>query len=97
MTTEAKGCPQRCETCRFWDPSDEPFHKKEIGDCRRNPPLINDTLLRLHLRPPTIGGAMHEQEELETDIYTASAFPMTHAASWCGRFEWQREAEPMIV
>jgi hypothetical protein len=71
---------ESCATCRFWDRSDT--SQEPVGNCRRRAPAINTELLRAFLP-----GRNVEWCNLDDYVYEASAFPNTHAKSWCGEFE----------
>lgn len=74
-----------CATCRHWDRYAESDISKAFGDCRFNPPVINDVLLARML--PGMAVALSDYEDIERDIYVASAFPVTHEDSECGRWD----------
>ncbi len=71
-----------CEGCRFWDRYEGSL-STSVGDCRFNPPAISDVILKAMLPGPRCDPL----DEQELSLYPASAFPITHAESWCGRFE----------
>jgi hypothetical protein len=83
---------QTCAACRHWDRYEggEGSLSTNKGDCRRHPPRISEALLTRHL--PGLSVDMNGYE-LELDIYTASAFPVTHETSLCGEFA---QPEPVI-
>jgi len=74
-----------CASCRHWDRYSESDISKKLGDCRFNPPVINDVLLARVM--PGMGVSMSEYNDIECDIYVASAFPVTHETSACGRWD----------
>jgi hypothetical protein len=74
-----------CASCRFWDRYAESDISKKFGDCRFNPPLISETLLARML--PGLGVPLSDYDDIERDIYIASAFPVTHQESECGRWD----------
>lgn len=88
--------PDHCGNCRFWDPSTEGLHAGQIGDCRRSAPRIDPVFLARTLCPPVYGldcGRKSGHSELvESAVYEASAFPMSHRESWCG--EYARKGRP---
>lgn len=70
------GCPDTCETCRFWQP-DQHFEDNVLGECRlkmvrrgrpRRDPAEEDALADLARRP----------------------WPLTESRDWC--VEWRRDA-----
>ncbi|WP_404713168.1 hypothetical protein [Sphingomonas sp. MMS24-J13] len=74
---------ERCDTCRFWDPYARNDGRIVIGDCRRRAPVINVELLRRALPGPSCD----QFEDIEANIYVASAWPVTAAESCCGEYE----------
>lgn len=86
--------PVSCAGCRFWDRYDGGAHSfsTDKGDCRRRPPVISETLLKQ--RMPGRGISITDQE-IELDVYVASAFPVTHGESWCGDFETPAPEVPL--
>jgi hypothetical protein len=78
---------EHCQDCCFWDryESDGGAHalNKDLGDCRRNPPPISEQIL-VRVMP---GFGIPQTDDLELNVYAASAFPVTHQESWCGRFK----------
>ena len=79
---------EKCGRCRFWDVYDGDL-SKDIGDCRKRAPQISETILARNMPGP-----MCEWDEMEHAVYAASAFPVTHASSWCGDFEAPGPAVP---
>ncbi len=73
-----------CQVCRFWDRYGDSQLGAHLGDCRRHPPRISETLLKQ--RMPGRGIALDEVE-LELTLYPPSAFPVTHEESWCGEHQ----------
>lgn len=81
---------ERCNRCRFWsedmttrDPADENFG---FGHCRRSPPVMIPQIAAMQIQPPS----HRQQTDLELDItaaHTASRFPATFSADWCGEYE----------
>ncbi len=71
-----------CSTCLYWDRYTGGPHSMstDLGDCRRRPPVISETLMARRMPGP----GTELQDELELDIYVASSFPVTHETSWCG-------------
>lgn len=71
-----------CSTCLYWDQYTGGPHSMsaDLGDCRRRPPLISETLMARRMP----GAGVEMSTELELDVYVASAFPVTHKTSWCG-------------
>ena len=62
-----------------------------MGDCRRNPPRLSETLIARCMTPPSYSGGVGLEDAMEpTTLYAASAFPVTHEKSWCGEFENSR-------
>lgn len=74
-----------CETCRHWDRYADSDISKSLGDCRYNPPRINEAMLARVL--PGMSIALSDCDDIERDIYIASAFPVTHQGSECGKWE----------
>ena len=72
---------EACQNCRFWDRSERAAEL--IGDCRRHPPRISETLAQAYL-PARSGGI--DWEALDDIVYSASSFPFTHEDSWCGEY-----------
>lgn len=92
---------ESCGTCRFWqmdgdakesavDPSDIGF-----GFCRRRPPTLIETLVRMTVSTPQLG-QQHDMDQLftATDVFDASSFPGSFHAEWCGDFEWVAGLDP---
>ena len=75
-----------CAACRHWDRYEggKSSLSTDKGDCRRYPPLINETLLKRCMPGLSVDMSGYE---IELDLYTASAFPVTHETSLCGEFE----------
>jgi len=78
-----------CTTCLFWDRYEGGPHSlsKKLGDCRRRPPLISETLMARRMP----GAGIELSDEMELDVYVASAFPVTHETSWCGEYAARNE------
>jgi hypothetical protein len=74
----------RCASCTHWDRYSDSDIANKVGDCRRHPPLLNAELLKRML--PGFGVSLHEYDDLASDLYIASAFPVTHETSVCGEF-----------
>lgn len=75
-----------CQSCRFWDRyvGGPTSLSNDLGDCRFNPPAISQAILAACLP----GGRCDPLDgELVLTLYPASAFPVTHEDTWCGRFE----------
>ena len=83
--------PDTCASCRFWDRyTDDGLleSQRRVGDCRRQPPRISETILSRFMTVPSIGLHVDASEAAEPlTIYAASAFPVTHQTSWCGDFD----------
>lgn len=75
----------QCQGCRFWDRYEggPGSLNGNLGDCRRNPPAISEQILARLM--PSYG--CPQTDDLECNVYAASAFPVTEEESWCGRFE----------
>lgn len=78
---------ETCSECRFWDRYTEGQLSTDKGDCRRRPPMINDRIMQYRMP----GRGLGDWNEMELDLYVASAFPVTHETSWCGEFATDRE------
>ena len=74
-----------CASRRHWDRYADSDISKKFGDCRYNPPRISETLLARML--PGLSVPLQEYDDIERDIYVASAFPVTHQESECGRWD----------
>lgn len=72
-----------CARCIHWDRYTT-GENKYVGDCRRYPPRINDLLLARVL--PGMSITLAEHDEIASDLYVASAFPVTHESSRCGEY-----------
>jgi hypothetical protein len=72
-----------CRACIHWDRYKG--GSAELGDCRRYPPRINDLLLARVL--PGLSTPLSDHDEVERDLYVASAFPITHESSACGEYD----------
>jgi hypothetical protein len=59
-----------CKDCRFWQRG---FPQKAAGRCRRNPPVIVDSLVR-------------RDDYGRDDVTDATMFPITDEADWCGEY-----------
>jgi len=83
---------ERCETCRFWQQSYEDLH---VGQCRRYPPQMCDTVVRYYAKNPLV---KHEYEESDTLAAAGAAdpwrFPVLCFDDWCG--EYKPLALPMV-
>lgn len=90
MIEQLKSPPETCADCRFWDrytDTDLLDSQRRVGDCRRRPPLISDTVLSRFMTVPSFGLQVDPNEATEPlTIYAASAFPVTHERSWCGDY-----------
>ena len=75
-----------CAGCVHWDRYEHDL-SREVGDCRLNPPTVNDTLLARFATPPSYRGPDPQSLEIEVDLYAASVFPVTHENSRCARHE----------
>jgi hypothetical protein len=71
-----------CATCRHWGRYEAGSLSTDLGDCRRYPPKISETLLA-RLLP---GGLCDPRDELELSVYGASAFPVMNKADACGEY-----------
>lgn len=74
-----------CAGCIHWDRYEggESSLSTDKGDCRRYPPLISETLLKRCMPGLSVDMSGYD---IELDIYTASAWPVTHESSLCGEF-----------
>jgi hypothetical protein len=72
-----------CASCRFWDRYEGSISTK-LGDCRFNPPIVSEAVVRWALPG---GNCSDPLDEFEHTIYPASIFPVTGQSSWCGRYE----------
>jgi hypothetical protein len=83
--------PDTCASCRFWDRyTDEGLleSQRRVGDCRRQPPLISETILSRFMTVLSFGLQVDASEATEPlALYAASAFAVTHQTSWCGEFD----------
>lgn len=66
---------RRCELCRNWNFSAPGEAGRDLGECRKNPPLT------LTLNGRGLGG--------ETKIQTVRYWPPAHSDDWCGA--WERD------
>lgn len=73
-----------CASCMHWDRYAASTLNTKLGDCRFNPPVINEVLLARML--PGLAVTLSDYDDIERDIYVASAFPVTHQDSRCGRW-----------
>ncbi|WP_260597839.1 hypothetical protein [Sphingomonas endolithica] len=91
--------PETCADCRFWDRYTDAGlldSQRRVGDCRRRPPLIIETVLSRSMIVPSFGMQVELDEAIEPlTIYAASAFPVTHEKSWCGEFNHLRGEPPI--
>lgn len=74
-----------CSSCIHWDRYTDSELTKALGDCRFNPPTISEGLLARLL--PGLSTPLADYDEIEHDLYVASAFPVTHQDSACGRYD----------
>lgn len=71
---------EQCENCKYWH--NRSFDDKELGDCRRFPPVVSDVVYNDqvdHGTPP------------EEARWVATEFPTTIQTEWCG--EWKGEVK----
>jgi hypothetical protein len=81
-----------CANCRFWDRYDDDHvvAARSKGDCRRRPPRVSDAILGL--RDPEVDDI---DDRFISELYLASAFPVTHETSWCGEHDDGRREVPI--
>ena len=60
---------EECGNCKFFRGNDE-------GECRRNPPIIVEKLLK-----------DGPSETLLDNVYWATCFPESWAGDWCGEYK----------
>lgn len=88
--------PDRCETCRFWEVSED---DNEFGECRRNPPqldIIPLLAILLNARDKLRVEFSHDStppydDELRIEDYHG-AWPKLWGEDWCG--EWKPKDGP---
>lgn len=75
-------CGHSCATCVYWDRYETEYSagNQNKGDCRRQPPLLNSTILAAM----NMGDLDDIDDRFVSSVYLASTFPVTHASSWCG-------------
>lgn len=80
---------EQCNRCRFWaedmkerDPNDANWG---FGRCRLRPPVISETYVAA-LIPKLEYGQQCDPDIDTTSLSTASLFPATHSADWCGEY-----------
>lgn len=80
---------ERCQRCHYWredkrhtDPSDPDF---AFGSCRRAAPRIIGEIARVIMPAPEYGNQV-EPEISTVAMTTATLFPATHSADWCGEY-----------
>lgn len=100
-TSGLKPKRESCATCRFWlpaavEPETPETDELTFGFCRRRPPQIVETLARMVVGKPVIGGGGEDMEALFsiTEAYNATSFPSTFTTEWCGEFEWLPRLQP---
>jgi len=78
-----------CNGCRFWreksetrDPNDAAW---SFGTCRRRPPVISEALIEAVRPLPSYREAVDPELDVVT-MTSASVWPATHSADWCGEF-----------
>lgn len=83
--------PAQCNRCRFWrmdlttiDPLDSDWG---FGDCRRNPPVLIDSMIAAEIVPPRFGNQSDLERPCPASAYSASLWPALFATDWCGAFE----------
>lgn len=97
--TNAMTARESCAGCRFWDRYDDEGlleSQRRVGDCRRRPPLISETIVARVMPPPHYNSGVGLADAMEPEtLYIASAFPVTHEESWCGEFEAPSPVVPL--
>ncbi|MFC0305321.1 hypothetical protein ACFSTI_19525 [Rhizorhabdus histidinilytica] len=81
---------EQCNRCRFWledmtdrDPNDPDFG---FGRCRLRPPVVSETYVAA-LMPRLAYGRQEDPDMDTTSLVTASLYPATFSADWCGCFK----------
>lgn len=69
----------KCKGCKYWNNQDTGFEDEELGECRRYPPVIVDSIYERQVA---------NNMELEEAIWIASSYPVTpHMADGCGEYK----------
>lgn len=73
---------EKCQNCRWWNNEDTGFEDKELGECRRYPPVILDSVYKKQIE---------NNMEPEDALWIAASFPvLPDTFSSCGEFKSKR-------
>jgi hypothetical protein len=74
---------ERCETCKFWQQSEDGTGDRK-GWCRRYPPTVNHAYPIIH---GIVGVQIKDRDPTGSAYMEGYAqFPMIDAEDWCGEF-----------